>query len=91
LEIGPLSKGQGKEAKDSYIQGISEVLLNCKNYLGEDYNIFLVANDKYDLYPLIADRANLKILNTYKRPVLDRVEKDRDNGFSETIFHLKEK
>jgi len=44
LEIGPLYKGQGKEARNSYVEGISQVLLNCKKYLADDYNIFLVAN-----------------------------------------------
>lgn len=90
LEIGPLSKGQGKEAKDSYIQGIAEVLKNCKRYLQNDYDIFLVANDKYDIYPKIADLAELKIVNKFKRPVLNRVEKDK-SAYSETIFHLKRK
>ena len=90
LEIGPLYKGQGREAKESYAKGIAEVLLNSKRYLKEDYNVFLVANDKYGLYPLIADKAGMKIVNQYKRPVLNRVEKDR-NAYSEIIFHLKEK
>lgn len=31
LEIGPLFKGNGKEAKQNYIQGISDVLNNVKN------------------------------------------------------------
>ncbi len=30
LEIGPLFKGQGREAKQSYIQGLSDVLNNGK-------------------------------------------------------------
>ncbi len=90
LEIGPLSKGQGKEARDSYVRSIAEVLLNCKKFLKEDYNVFLVANDKYNLYPQIAELANMKIVNQYKRPVLNRVEKDR-SAYAEIIFHLKEK
>ncbi len=88
-EIGPLFKGQGKEARESYIKGISEVLMNCKRFLKTDYNVFLVANDKYNLYPEIAKSADMKIVNQYKRPVLNRVEKDR-SAYAETIFHLKE-
>lgn len=91
LEIGPLSNGQGREARDSYIVGISEVLKNCKKYLQKDYDVFLVANDKFNLYPDIAQLANMDIVNQFKRPVLNRVEKDRSNAFSEIIFHLKEK
>ena len=90
LEIGPLSKGQGKEARVSYIQGISTVLRNCANYLQKDYDIFLVANDKYNIYPEIAQSSKMKIVNRFVRPVLNRVEKDRSNAYSEIIFHLKE-
>ena len=88
LEIGPLFKGQGKEAKESYVNGISEVLLNCKKYLAEDFNIFLVANDKYNLYPTIAEKSGLKIINQFKRPVINRTEKVK-GAYSEIIFHLK--
>lgn len=89
LEIGPRFKGQGKEARDSYIRGIADVLKNCKKYLHEDYDIFLVANDKFDFYPDIAQLAEMKIVNQFKRPVLNRVEKDRSNAYAEIIFHLK--
>ncbi|MEK7629453.1 MAG: DNA methyltransferase [Patescibacteria group bacterium] len=88
MEIGPLYKGQGKEAKESYIDGISKVLLNSKRFLADGFNIFLVANDKYNLYPTIAERAGMKIVNQYKRPVLNRTERDK-SPYSEIIFHLK--
>jgi len=90
LEIGPLYKGQGREAKLSYIEGIADVLNNCKRFLADDYDIFLVANDKYNMYPTIAENAGMKIVNQYKRPVLNRTEKDK-GAYSETIFHLKAK
>lgn len=88
-EIGSLYKGQGQAAKQSYIDGISEVLINCKKYLIEDYNVFLVANDKYNLYPTIAEKSGMKIVNQFKRPVLNRTEKDK-GAYSEIIFHLKD-
>jgi len=91
LEIGSLSKGVGKQQKEAYIKDIAEVLINCKKYLQEDYNIFIVANDKYNLYPKIAELAGMKIVDEFKRPVLCRVEKNRDQLYSESIFHLKEK
>lgn len=90
LEIGPLFKGQGREAKQSYIDGISSVLNNCKKFLVADYDIFLVANDKYNMYPIIAEKAGMKIVSQYKRPVLNRTEKDK-GAYSEIIFHLKKK
>ena len=90
LEIGPLSKGQGSEAKQIYIQGITDVLNNCKNFLVDDYDIFLVANDKYNIYPMIARNSGMQIVNQFKRPVLNRTEKDK-GAYSEIIFHLKGK
>ena len=89
-EIGPLYKGQGKEAKNSYIEGISAVLNNAKKYLVEDFDILLVANDKYNMYPTIAENCGMKIANQYKRPVLNRTEKDK-GAYAEIIFHLKAK
>ncbi len=88
LEIGPLYKGQGSEARKSYVQGISDVLNNCKQYLKNNFDIFLVANDKYNLYPEIAEKSGMKIVNQFKRPVLNRTERDR-TPYSEIIFHFK--
>ena len=51
---------------------------------------FFVANDKYNLYPSIAEQAGMKIVNKFKRPVLNRTERDK-NPYSEFIFHLKDK
>lgn len=88
LEIGPLYNGQGKEAQKSYVNGITDVLKNSLKFLDDDFDIFLVANDKYNLYPTIAENTGLTIVNQYKRPVLNRTEKDK-KAYSETIFHLK--
>lgn len=90
FEIGSLSNGQGKEARDSYAKNIAEVLKNSKKFMQKDYDVFLVANDKFSLYPDIANLAEMKIVNKFKRPVLNRVEIDRSNAYSETIFHMKE-
>lgn len=87
-EIGPLFKGQGREAKQSYIEGISAVLNNCKRFFVEDFDVFFVANDKYNMYPTIAENAGMKIVNQFKRPVLNRTEKDK-GAYSEIIFHMK--
>jgi DNA modification methylase len=89
LEIGPLVKGQNKLAKDSYVADISKVLVNCKRFLAPDYSILLVANDKFGLYPIIAGISGMNIVNQYKRPVLNRTEKDK-GAYSEIIFQLKD-
>lgn len=90
LEIGPLLKGTGKEAKDSYVEGITAVLKNCKRFLLPDFDILLVSNDKHNLYPIIAEKNGLQIVQQYKRPVLNRTEKDK-GAYSESIFHMKAK
>lgn len=87
FEIGPLYKGNGLDARKSYVEGISDVLINCKKYLMKNANVFLVANDKFNLYPQIASRSDMKIINTFKRPVLNRTERDK-SPYSEIIFHL---
>ena len=87
-EIGPMKSGQGKLAREAYADGIIAVLRNCLKYMAKDCDIFLVANDKFGLYPGIAERANLTVRKEYKRPVLNRSEGDK-GVYSETIFHLK--
>ena len=91
LEIGPLFRGKGREARESYVHGVAEVFKNCKRFLTDDYDVFIVANDKFNMYPAIAEIAGMHIINQHKRPVLNRTEKNRASAYSETIFHLKEK
>lgn len=88
LEVGKLSNGQSKAAKQAYVQGISDVLINCQDVMADDFDIFLVANDKHGLYSEIAERSSLEIVESYRRPVLNRTEKDR-SAYAETIFHMK--
>jgi len=89
-EIGALFKKQTKKAQQEYVQGIAKVLDHCQRFLAKGFDLFLVANDKYHLYPQIAEQANLQIIKQYKRPVLNRTEKDK-GAYAEIIFHLKEK
>ena len=88
-EIGPLSGGRGQEARGAYIDGVASVLRNCKKYMLPDYEVFLVANDKFALYERIASEANMRIVKKYHRPVLNRSEGDK-GAYHETIFHLRE-
>lgn len=90
-EIGKLSDGQGRNAREDYVESIVQVLCNCKPYLADHYDIFLVANDKWDLYPSIAEKSGMQIVKRYERPVLFRTEKNRNSPYSETIFHMRAK
>lgn len=90
-EIGRLSNGQGRSAREEYVESIAQVLCNCKRYLADNYEVFLVANDKWNLYPLIAEKSGMQIVKRYERPVLFRTEKNRNSPYFETIFHMKAK
>lgn len=87
-EIGPLYKGKGKQAREEYVEGISKVLINISKFIRNDGDYFIVANDQYKLYPVIAEKSGLKIVKQFKRPVLNRTEKDRQ-PYAEIIFHMK--
>ena len=87
-EIGPMASGQSRAARDAYVAGVSEVLINSKCVLSPDSNVFVVANDKFGLYEEIARRSGLRIVDEYHRPALHRTEKDR-SPYSETIFHMR--
>jgi len=87
LEIGKQSNGTSKKAQKDYIAGISAVLLNSKKYLKKDAQIFIVANDSLNLYPEIAKTSDLRIEKEFKRPVLNRTERDKQ-PYSESIFHM---
>lgn len=87
-EIGPLAKGLSKKAKEDYIEGISKVFRNVSRFVKDNGDFFIVANDKYNLYPIIAEKSGLKIIEQFKRPVLNRTERDRQ-PYAEIIFHMK--
>ena len=69
--------------------GMSNLLSGLKKYLSKDYEVFIVANDKFGLYQEIAKRAGMIIVEQFKRPMLNRTEKDK-NAYSEIIFRMKE-
>ncbi len=89
LEIGKLKDGKNKVAQQKYVENIAKVLTNMKKYMKNDYNVLLVANDKYNLYPEIAKLSGMYIDNRFERPVINRTEKDK-NKYNESIFVLKD-
>lgn len=88
LEIGPKAKGKSQRARKEYVDGIAAVFQNVSRFLEDDADIFVVANDRLRLYPEIAVRAGLRIVNTFQRAVTKRTEKG-DDPYQETIFQLK--
>ena len=88
LEIGPARKGQNGNAKKEYMEGIIEVFKNVSNYLKEGALIFIVANDKFNLYPEIGKRCGFRLIDVFNRPVLMRTERD-SNKYFESVFYFK--
>jgi len=88
LEIGPARKRQNGKAKKEYLQEIIEVFKNCSKYLIDDAKIFIVANDKFNLYPEIGQQCGFELIDLFHRPVLMRTERD-SNKYFESIFYFK--
>jgi DNA modification methylase len=88
LEIGPAKKGQNGKAKKEYLRGIIDVFRNVSKYLKDDALIFIVANDKFNIYPTIGEQCGFELIDIFNRPVLMRTERD-SNKYFESIFYFK--
>jgi len=88
LEIGPAKKNQSKNAQEEYAQGIADVFRNVTKYLKDNASIFIVANDKFNLYPSIGEQCDFELIDVFHRPVLMRTERD-SNKYFESIFYFK--
>lgn len=88
LEIGPARKRQNGNAKREYVEGIVAVFQNITKCLKSRAQIFIVANDKFGLYPGIGSKCGFKLIDVFKRPVLMRTERD-SNKYFESIFHFQ--
>lgn len=90
LEIGPARKGQNCNAKNEYVRGIGEIFRNVSRYLKDGALIFIVANDKFNLYPNIGKQCGFKLIDVFHRPVLMRTERD-SNKYFESMFYFEKK
>jgi len=88
LEIGPASKGQNGNAKENYIKDMVASLQNVSQSLPSGAPVFIVANDKYKIYPTIGNRCGLELVDVFDRPVLMRTERD-SNKYFESIFYFR--
>lgn len=85
-EIGSPNKNGGDQ-KEKYKEDIIAVFKNMNNYLKSGAKIFVVINDKHNLYPEIAKDCGFDIIDVFYRPVLMRTERD-NNKFSESIYYF---
>jgi hypothetical protein len=88
LEIGPATKGQNGSAKRLYAQGIVDVFKSISKNLKSRAQIFIVANDKFNLYTDIGRECGFKLIDVFHRPVLMRTERD-SNKYFESIFYFR--
>lgn len=88
-EIGsPNKSGNWNNKKENYKNDIIVVFKNLKKYMKEKAKIFIVVNDKHNLYPEIAKECDFKFIDIFHRPVLMRTERD-NNKFSESIYYFE--
>lgn len=87
LEIGPKKKGKSKQAQREYVDGIVAVFRNILPLVKPDGRIFVVANDRFRLYPEIAKQSGLRIVDEFHRAVTKRTEQG-DDPYQETIFFM---
>lgn len=79
-EIGPKKRGKSKQAQKDYVDGISAVLGNAYPMLKDDGKVFIVANDRFQLYPEIARLSGFKIVEQFQRAVTKRTEQGSYHG-----------
>ncbi len=87
LEIGPKRNGKSRQAQEKYVEDISAVFCNSLRFLRDDAKIFVVANDRFKLYPEIARRSGMRIVEEFYRAVTKRTEQG-DDPYQETIFMM---
>jgi len=87
-EIGPKSKGYGKEAKEEYKKDMIKVFENLHETIKDNAIVNVVIGDKRDMYPEIFKTAGFKILKVLERPVIKRTSL-RAPKFSEKVFIVR--
>ena len=89
-EIGPALRGRSMGAKEEYKKDIISVFQNMNKFLKPKAKIFVVVNDRDEIYPEVASACDYKIKEIFHRPVLMRTERDNAK-FSESIYYFTKK
>ncbi len=89
-EIGAAKYGSSQKAQKTYQELISKVLLNVKRFLKVDSLVFIVANDRYNLYPAIFEASGYELVDEEKRGVYKRADSGGARAnYLESIFKIK--
>ena len=84
-EIGPASRGTGRNALDSYVDDMSSVLRHTSLLMAEGSPVVIVVNDSRSLYPAILERAGLTLEERFTRHVNRRTGR-RAGEFFESVL-----
>lgn len=84
-EIGAASNGCSEHAKTKYVEDIASVFRNALRAMCPGGRLIVVANDKHQLYPLIADKIGVQQEAVLQRHVNRRTGR-RSSEFFESIF-----
>jgi len=87
-EIGSASNGSSQKACQEYKNDIAKVFKHIANAMVNDGRMIVVANDKANLYPEIAEMAGLEIESVVHRHVNRRTGR-RSGNFFESVFIWK--
>jgi hypothetical protein len=69
LELGAAEGGTSRAALDAYTDGIAAALANAASALAPDAPVLIVVNDRRNLYPVILERAGLRLEGRLRRHV----------------------
>ena len=89
-EIGPALRGRSMGAKEEYKKDIISVFQNMNKFLKPKAKIFVVVNDRDEIYPEVASACDYKIKEIFHRPVLMRTERDNAK-LAESIYYFTKK
>jgi len=89
-EIGPASKGRSREAKEEYKNDIIAVFKNANRFLKPKAKIFVVVNDRDNLYPEVASACGYSVEKIFHRPVLMRTERDNARFYESIYYFIKQ-
>lgn len=84
-EIGPASNGSSQKAQQQYLNDISAVFRSCTKSMKSGGRLIVVAGDRANLYPKIAELAGVETEAILQRHVNRRTGR-RSSEFFESIF-----
>lgn len=84
-EIGAAASGSSQKAQQAYIEDIATVFRNASKSMPENSPMIVVANDRLNIYPKIAQLAGVRVEAILERHVNRRTGR-RSGEFYESIF-----